>query len=72
MYVLVVYGENLGPTIRCQSYNQAIQEAKRIAKDDFSYNMTAEDVAGFYDSGVLLPDGCKIEIGSLEEPESPE
>ena len=65
-YVLVLIGtECLGPTIICDSYEEAIEQAVQLAADE-GYAFTNEDSLSMYDNGVTLPNGDRLEIGGLE------
>lgn len=67
-YVLVLIGtECLGPTIICDSYDEAVEQAVQLAAEE-GYAFTKEDSLSMYDSGVTLPNGARLEIGGLESP----
>tara|TARA_R110000824_G_scaffold173688_4_gene351828 strand:+ start:696 stop:917 length:222 start_codon:yes stop_codon:yes gene_type:complete len=67
-YVTVLIGtECLGPTIICDSYDEAIEQAVQLAADE-GYAFTNEDSLSMYDNGVTFPNGVRIEIGGLESP----
>ena len=68
MPILVQFnGEELGPMIDCNSYEECVAQAIQLAADE-GYAFTEEDSDAMFDGGVSLPSGDRLQIGETEPP----
>lgn len=66
-YILIQFGECLGPMIECESYKEAVEQAAQLAASSGCV-FTNEDSLAMYEEGVALPNGDRLSIGQTEAP----